>query len=263
MSLIFLSGPDHEDVPHRLVVGRRARERVALDARRQHPVRLRDGEVLVGDDRIVGCLPLGLLDVLRPVLVPVGGVDREPDDLDAAPVELGLDLRHVAELGRADGREVLRMGEEDRPRVADPVVELDPPFRRVGLEVRCSVVELQSHFVPPVRLPKNPAGRAAAAVRRLYLPESRLGRCSTRSSSDPDRPRDSSSATHATRSTCRRRRMPPRSSTRCSRNSSCSRSVSTRRGRGASSSSSRGSTPRARTARSVMCSPGSTRRAAA
>ena len=47
-------------------------------------------------------------------------------------VELGLDLGHVAELGRADRREVLRVREQHGPRVADPVVEADrgPPWSR-------------------------------------------------------------------------------------------------------------------------------------
>jgi hypothetical protein len=77
--------------------------------------------------------------------VLVDRVDREADDLDAAPVELRLDARHVAELGRADGREVLGMGEEDGPGVADPLVEADPALGGVRLEVRCRVAELQCH----------------------------------------------------------------------------------------------------------------------
>ena len=70
------------------------------------------------------------------LVVVVGRVDREADDLDAAPVELGLDLRHVAELGRADRREVLRVREQHRPRVADPLVEPDRAFGGLRLEVR-------------------------------------------------------------------------------------------------------------------------------
>jgi len=79
--------------------------------------------------------------------VLVGRIDGQPDDLHVPAVEFRLDLRHVAELGRADGSEVLRMREENRPRVADPVVELDPAVRRVGLEVRCRISELQCHRV--------------------------------------------------------------------------------------------------------------------
>ena len=72
-------------------------------------------------------------------------VDREADDLHAAAVEVGLDLRHVAELGRADRGEVLRVREQDDPRVADPVVEADRPLCRLGLKVGRSIAELQCH----------------------------------------------------------------------------------------------------------------------
>ena len=76
-----------------------------------------DREVRVGDHRVVGRVPLCLLDVLRPALVLVEGVDGEADDLHPAAVELTLHLGHVAELGGADRREVLRMREQDSPRV--------------------------------------------------------------------------------------------------------------------------------------------------
>ena len=65
--------------------------------------------------------------------------------LTFAAVEVRLDLRHVAELRRADRREVLRMREHHRPGVADPVVEADPPLRGVGLEVGRDVTEVQCH----------------------------------------------------------------------------------------------------------------------
>src|SRR6266496_2902443 len=46
------------------------------------------------------------------LLVGADRIDREPDDLRISAVELRLDLRHVAELGRADRGEVLRMREQ-------------------------------------------------------------------------------------------------------------------------------------------------------
>ena len=62
-------------------------------------------------------------------------VDAESDDLDVALVELGLQLRDHAELGRADGGEVLRMREQDAPTVAEVVVELDFTFGRLRSEI--------------------------------------------------------------------------------------------------------------------------------
>ena len=75
----------------------------------------------------------------------VARVDAEADELRAALGELGLDLRHVAELGGADRGEVLRVGKQDRPLVADPLVKTDLAVRRFSAEVGSSVVEAQGH----------------------------------------------------------------------------------------------------------------------
>ena len=141
---------DHEDVAHGLVLRCGARRRVAVDVGGEHPVRLRDLEVRVADQRVVRRGALRLRDVLRPALVVLDGVDGEADDLDPALVELRLDARHVAELGRADGRERARVREEHCPRVAEPVVEVDGTFGGVRLEVRRGIAETESHVVPPV-----------------------------------------------------------------------------------------------------------------
>ena len=50
---------------------------------------------------------------------------------------------HVAEFGRADRREILRVREQDRPAVADPVVEVDRPLGRLGREIRRLVIDAQ------------------------------------------------------------------------------------------------------------------------
>jgi hypothetical protein len=61
----------------------------------------------------------------------VDRIDAKADDLAVALLELRLELSHVAELGRADRREVLGMGEQHAPRVAHPFVEADQAFGRV------------------------------------------------------------------------------------------------------------------------------------
>ena len=111
-------------------------------ARGEHPVQLRDVEVGVADHRVVGRVPLRLLDVIGPLRMVADRIDREPDDLDVSAVELGLDLGHITELGRADRGEVFRVGEQHRPRAVDPVVEVDSPLRGFSLEVWCFVTEL-------------------------------------------------------------------------------------------------------------------------
>ncbi len=133
--LDLLVGADHEDVAQRRVLCGSAFGGVALNVGRKHPVSLGDLEVGVGDHRVVRGGALRLLDVLGPLLVVVDGVDGQADDLHVALVEFRLDAGHVAELCRADGREVTGVREEDGPGVADPVVEPDLAFRGFRLEV--------------------------------------------------------------------------------------------------------------------------------
>ena len=54
-------------------------------------------------------------------------------------------LRHGAELGGAHRGEVLRVREQDRPLVADPLVEVDLAFGGLGLEIGCGVADTQRH----------------------------------------------------------------------------------------------------------------------
>ena len=74
-------------------------------------------------------------------------VDRQAEDLHVALVELGLDLRHVAELGRAHRREVLRVREQHAPAVAEVLVELDRAFGGLRREVGGFVAQAQRHRV--------------------------------------------------------------------------------------------------------------------
>jgi hypothetical protein len=71
-----------------------------------------------------------------PCVCSIERVDRQPDGLHPAPVELRLQARHVAELGRADWGEVAWVGEQDHPAVARPVVEADVALSCFGREVR-------------------------------------------------------------------------------------------------------------------------------
>ena len=64
------------------------------------------------------------------------GSTLQPHQLDAALVEFRLQLGQRAEFGGADRGEILRMREQQRPAVADPVMELDLAFGGFGLEIR-------------------------------------------------------------------------------------------------------------------------------
>src|SRR5215510_11176637 len=149
--LDLLVRADHEDVAYGLVVGGRALGRVAGHGGGKHAVELRHVEVAVGDHRVIGGEALRLLDVVGPAVMAGERVDGQADDLHAALVELGLDLGHVAEFGGADRREVLGMREQHRPFVADPLVEADLAFGGFRFEIRRSVVDSESHDLPPSR----------------------------------------------------------------------------------------------------------------
>ena len=143
--LDLLVRADDEDVADGLVIGRRAGEGIAGGRGRQHVVEFRDVEIGVADHRIVRRRTLRLLDVLRPFGVPVDGIDAKPHQLDAALVEFRLQLGQRAELGGADRGEILRVREQQRPAVADPVVEFDFAFGGLGFEVRGDGANLECH----------------------------------------------------------------------------------------------------------------------
>ena len=98
----------------------------------------------VGND---GELELGasnLVDVLDPGVVRVDTVGTETNHLDTTGRELGLELGESTELGGTDGSEVIRVGEEDSPVVANVVVEGDLTVGGLGLEVGGSRAETEA-----------------------------------------------------------------------------------------------------------------------
>src|SRR5262249_43603059 len=94
-----------------------------------------DLQLRVTDQWKIRSVTLSLLDVVGPFGMGIHRVDAQTHDLDAALVELRLDLRHVTELRRTDGREVFGVREEHRPVVADPLVEANGAFGRMCLEI--------------------------------------------------------------------------------------------------------------------------------
>src|SRR5215469_6631088 len=72
-------------------------------------------------------------------------VDAEADDLAISFLKFRHQSGHITELGCADRSEVLRMGEQDRPPVADPVMEIDSPLRRLRSEVRGLGIDSHRH----------------------------------------------------------------------------------------------------------------------
>ena len=76
-------------------------------------------------------------------------VDADADDLAVACCEFIGQRGNGAQLGGADRGEVLRMRKEQRPAVADPIVEADLARGGVGSEIGSGVIETQCHGHTP------------------------------------------------------------------------------------------------------------------
>ena len=91
---------------------------------------------LVSDDCASGFEVVASLGRRRTSTVNEGTAQEEI----AALGELRLDLGHVVELCGAYRRELLWMGKQDRPLVANPIAEMDRPLGGPSGEIRGSVV---------------------------------------------------------------------------------------------------------------------------
>jgi hypothetical protein len=108
-----------------------------------HVVRIGDLPLLVPNDWEAQLAARDLVNVLDPSGMAVNGVGRQANELDATLGELRLELREGAEFGGADGRVVLRVGEEYDPFVADELVEVDGAIGGLSLEVGGSAAEAE------------------------------------------------------------------------------------------------------------------------
>ena len=79
-----------------------------------------------------------------------GRIDRQSDNLHVSALKLWFYPSHVAELGRADRGEVLRMREQDGPRIADPIVESYAAFGCFCFKIRCGLANSHNSFPFPL-----------------------------------------------------------------------------------------------------------------
>jgi hypothetical protein len=75
----------------------------------------------------------------------VGSITYQANELDATSSELGLELGESTELSGTDGSEVIGVGEEDGPLVANELVEVDRAVGGVGIEVRGSRAQTEAN----------------------------------------------------------------------------------------------------------------------
>src|SRR5262249_9639173 len=99
--------------------------------------------------RVIWREALRLLDVGGPAGVAIEWIDRQSDNSNTALFKLRLDLGHVAKFSGAHRREVLRVGEQHGPGIADPVVEADITFGGLRLKIRRNVIDCKGHHTPP------------------------------------------------------------------------------------------------------------------
>src|SRR5215203_624007 len=119
----------------------RANGKHIADLRMDHVVKFRDLMVWVRNHRKIERSSLGLSNILRPTLVRIGGVYTESNYLHAAFFKIRLAASHVAQLSSANGGEILRMGEQDRPAIAKPLVKTDGAFGGLCCEIGCYIAK--------------------------------------------------------------------------------------------------------------------------
>src|SRR4029434_3737837 len=90
-------------------------------------------------------MPLRLLNVLRPPLVVAHRIGAQTDDLAVSFIELRLEAGHVAKLGCTHGSEIFRVGKQNRPTIANPLVKVNFAARSLRRKIRRNIVYSDSH----------------------------------------------------------------------------------------------------------------------
>lgn len=115
-----------------------------------HIIEIRHLPLLIADDGKAQSAARDLIDILDPAAMALDRVGREPDELDLASTELGLELGEGSQLRRADGRVIFRVRKEHDPLVTDELVEINRSRRRLGLEVGRDGSQAEAAF-PSIR----------------------------------------------------------------------------------------------------------------
>ena len=152
LQLDLLIGADDIDHAHGGVVGGGAAFAAIAGVAGEHVVELGYLEFGVADDGEVDLGAGDVFDVLGPLRVVFDAVDGEAEGLYAAGGELSFERADGAELGGANGSEVLGVREEDDPVVADELVEVDGALRGFGGEVGSYVIDAERHRIFPLLL---------------------------------------------------------------------------------------------------------------
>ena len=90
-----------------------------------------------------------LFDIGLPFAVILDRIDRDAQHLGVALFKLWHQLGDRAEFRRADRGEIARVAEQDGIAVADPVMQADGAFGRLGGEIGGNIVDAQRHARGP------------------------------------------------------------------------------------------------------------------
>ncbi len=101
-----------------------------------HVIEFGNFMIRIRDDGKVERRPLRLANVFCPTRVRIGWIDTQSDDFDVALFEFRFQPRRFAQFSRANRREVLWMGKQTSPAVANPVVKADLSLGGFRREIR-------------------------------------------------------------------------------------------------------------------------------
>jgi len=109
----------------------------------QHVVQLGNLAIRICEDGIVDSHLVDLIDVLHPARVAVRSVNAETNQFHVALFEFGLLALQLTKFSRANGSEILGVGEQDSPRVRLVVVEVEITYGRLAGEIRCDIADAE------------------------------------------------------------------------------------------------------------------------
>ncbi len=116
-----------------------------------HIVERRNLLLWVANDGEVDRRTLRIFNVSDPLIVLLHGVDRDHQSFSTPRRQLVFEFRCVAQLRRANRREISRVRKEHHPVISNPVMEPNAPLRCVGFKVGGGVAEQQAHQRSPCK----------------------------------------------------------------------------------------------------------------
>jgi hypothetical protein len=110
-----------------------------IGIRMNHVVKLGHFAILIGNDREIYRAALSFVDVADPLGMRFHRVHAQGDGFHITLGKFAFQLGGQAQLGGAHRREVRRMGKQNAPAVAKPLMKADGALTGFLFEVRCGI----------------------------------------------------------------------------------------------------------------------------